>query len=35
MKYLLMIYGSEAGMQAATKEQVGQMVAAYGASRRR
>jgi|SRR5450631_2191358 hypothetical protein len=31
MKYLLMIYGSEAGMQAATKEQVGQMVAAYGA----
>jgi hypothetical protein len=31
MQYLLMIYGSEAGMQAASKEQVTQMSAAYAA----
>ena len=31
MKYLLMIYGNEAGMKTASKEVVGQMVAAYGA----
>src|SRR5436305_14877653 len=31
MQYLLMIYGNEAGMQAASKEQVGQMSAAYAA----
>ena len=31
MKYLLLIYGNEAGMQTATQEQVGQMIAAYGA----
>ncbi|MGH6891524.1 MAG: YciI family protein [Dongiaceae bacterium] len=29
MKYLLMIYGNEAGMQAANPTQVGQMSAAY------
>lgn len=31
MQYMLMIFGNEAGMQAASKEQVGQMIAAYGA----
>ena len=31
MQYLLLIYGNEAGMQAASTEQVGQMSAAYGA----
>ena len=31
MKYLLLIYGDEAGMLAASKETVGQMMAAYGA----
>jgi hypothetical protein len=31
MQYLLLIYGNEAGMQAATKEQTNQMHAAYGA----
>jgi len=31
MQYLLLIYGSEAGMLAATKEQSSQMLAAYGA----
>ena len=31
MQYLLMIYGSEAGMQAASKDQVTQMSAAYAA----
>jgi hypothetical protein len=31
MQYLLMIYGNEAGMAAASKEQVGQMSAAYAA----
>ncbi len=31
MKYMLLIYGNEAGMQSATKEQMGQMFAAYGA----
>jgi hypothetical protein len=31
MKYLLLIYGNEAGMLAASKETVGQMMAAYGA----
>lgn len=31
MQYLLMIYGNEAGMQSATKEQTSQMMAAYGA----
>jgi len=31
MQYLLMIYGNEAGMLAASKEQVGQMSAAYAA----
>ncbi len=31
MKYMLLIYGNEAGMLAATKEQTGQMMAAYGA----
>jgi hypothetical protein len=31
MKYMLLIYGNEAGMQAASKETVGQMMAAYGA----
>jgi hypothetical protein len=31
MQYLLLIYGNEAGMLAATKEQSSQMMAAYGA----
>ena len=31
MKYLLLIYANEAGMQTATQEQVGQRLAAYGA----
>ena len=31
MQYLLMIYGNEAGMQAASKDQVTQMSAAYTA----
>jgi len=31
MKYMLLIYGNEGGMQSATKEQIGQMFAAYGA----
>jgi hypothetical protein len=31
MNYLLLIYGNEAAMQSASKEMVGQMVAAYGA----
>jgi hypothetical protein len=31
MKYMLMIYGNEAAMHGATKEQFGQMYAAYGA----
>jgi hypothetical protein len=31
MQYLMMIYGNEAGMLAATKDQVGQMSAAYAA----
>jgi hypothetical protein len=31
MQYLLMIYGSEAGMLAASKEQAGQMSSAYAA----
>jgi hypothetical protein len=31
MQYLLMIYGNEAGMQSATKEQTGQIMAAYRA----
>jgi hypothetical protein len=31
MKYLLLIYGNEAGMQAATKAETDQMHAAYGA----
>src|ERR1700676_4683980 len=31
MKYMLMIYGNEAGMQSASKEAVGQIVAAYAA----
>ena len=31
MKYLLMIYGNEAGMQSASKAQVDQMSAAYAA----
>jgi hypothetical protein len=31
MQYLLMIYGNEAGMQAASKDQVTQMSAAYAA----
>jgi hypothetical protein len=31
MKYMLLIYGNEAGLQSASKEMVGQMVAAYGA----
>ena len=31
MQYMLMIYGSEAGEQAATPEQNAQMMAAYGA----
>jgi hypothetical protein len=31
MQYLLLIYGSEAGMQSASKADIEQMVAAYGA----
>jgi hypothetical protein len=31
MKYLLLIYGDEAGMLSASKEAAGQMLAAYGA----
>ena len=31
MQYLLMIYGNEAGMLSASKEQAGQMTAAYAA----
>jgi len=31
MQYLLMIYSNEAGLQAASKEQIGQMSAAYAA----
>jgi hypothetical protein len=31
MKYLLLIYGDEAGMRSATQEQIGQTLAAYGA----
>ncbi len=31
MQYMLMIYGNEAGMLSASKEQVGQMMAAYTA----
>src|ERR1700759_654507 len=31
MQYLLLIYGNEAGMQAASKTDIEQMVAAYGA----
>jgi hypothetical protein len=31
MKYLLLIYGDEAGMLSASKETAGQMLAAYGA----
>jgi hypothetical protein len=31
MKYMLLIYGNEAGMLAASKETAGQMLAAYGA----
>ncbi len=31
MQYLLLIYGNEAGMQAASKADIEQMVAAYGA----
>jgi len=31
MKYLLLIYGNEAGMLSASQEAVGQMMAAYGA----
>jgi len=31
MKYMLLIYGNEAGMQSAPKEAVAQMFAAYGA----
>jgi hypothetical protein len=31
MQYLLLIYGNEAGMLSASKEQAGQMMAAYGA----
>jgi len=31
MKYLLMIYGNEAGMQSAKKADIDQMMAAYGA----
>jgi hypothetical protein len=31
MQYLLLIYGNEAGMQAATKADIEKMVAAYGA----
>ena len=31
MKYMLLIYGNEAARQSVTKEQMGQMFAAYGA----
>ena len=31
MKYLLLIYANESGIQSASKEQAGQMLAAYGA----
>jgi hypothetical protein len=31
MQYMLMIYGNEAGFQSATPQQMGEMVAAYGA----
>jgi len=31
MKYMLLIYGNEAGMLAASPDMVGQMIAAYGA----
>jgi hypothetical protein len=31
MKYLLLIYGNEAGMLSASQETIGQMMAAYGA----
>jgi|SRR5215467_4906200 len=31
MQYMLLIYSNEAGFQAASKEQVGQVMAAYGA----
>jgi hypothetical protein len=31
MKYMLLIYGNEAAMLSASQEQVGQMLAAYGA----
>jgi hypothetical protein len=31
MKYMLLIYGNEANMLSASKEPVGQMIAAYGA----
>lgn len=31
MQYMLLIYGNEAGMLSASEEQVGQMMAAYGA----
>jgi hypothetical protein len=31
MKYMLLIYGNEAGMLSASQEAVGQMMAAYGA----
>ncbi len=31
MKYMLLIYGDEAARQSASKEQMGQMFAAYGA----
>ena len=31
MKYLLLIYANESGMQSPTQEQAGQMLAAYGA----
>ena len=31
MKYLLLIYGNEAGMLSASQEMAGQMIAAYGA----
>jgi hypothetical protein len=31
MKYMLLIYGDEAGLQSASKETAAQMIAAYGA----
>ena len=31
MQYMLLIFGNEAGMQAASKAEMGQMMAAYGA----